>query len=57
MSQVTVDLVRRASRRYLYNKKYNIPNTPPTKDFWGNDLPTPPPYPFRFVKPADKKER
>lgn len=54
MSQVTVELVRRASKRYLFNKKNDLPNTVPTKDIWGNALPKPPTFPFKFYKAEAK---
>ena len=55
MRLVTVELVRRASKRYLFNKKNNLPNTVPTRDIWGNALPTPPAFPFRFFRSEESK--
>ena len=56
MRHVTVDLIRMASRRYVYNKKHGLSNTPPAFDLWGNTLPSPPSFPVRVIKDDEEKQ-
>lgn len=56
MKRISVELVRRANRRYLFNKKNDLPNSVPKKDIWGNDFPSAPVFPFKFYNKEEKMD-